>query len=80
MGITRQDREEWFHHPVTQEFLQGLREDRQNVMETWAQKGFVGDTPAMSAQLNVAALGGMDVLTQVIEQIMEHKAVEGERA
>ena len=80
MGITRQDREEWFHHPVTQEFLQGLRSDRQDTMETWARQGFVGDTPELSAQLNVGALGGMDVLTQVIDQIMDCRAVEGERA
>ena len=55
--------------PATEAFLQMLKESRQETMETWACKGFVGDTAEATAAQNAAALGGVQVLDQVIDRI-----------
>ena len=69
MVIQSQDREEWAHHPVTQEFLKGLIEARQQTLEVWAREGYVAETGEKTLQANAKALGGVDLLTQTIELI-----------
>lgn len=81
MGITARDKEEWYHHPVTQQFLQGLVSDRYATMETWARQGYTAETPEKTVQANATALGGVEVLAQVIDLIEDcRNAVEKERA
>lgn len=77
---------EWAHHPVTKEFLQELKDSRQDTMEAWAQEKFVGQVAEETAVQNATALGGVRVLDQLIEQIeddgrdveTEERALEGE--
>lgn len=63
MSITNDDWYQWAHHPVTQQFLQDLRESRQATMEAWAHQQF----PTELA--NAGALGGVDLLGKVIDSI-----------
>ena len=76
--LTQADRKQWAHNPVTEEFMQGLKEARQEAMEAWAKEAFVGDDAASSAQMNAAALGGIRVLDQVIEDITEFRQIDEE--
>ena len=79
MVITPQDKAEWYHHPVTQAFLSNLLDSRQHTMETWAQQCYTSDTTEKTAQVNASALGGVSVLDQVIELIVDYKPIEGAR-
>lgn len=72
--INERDRDEWYHNPVTQAFLLHLRQTQQETMETWGRGGFTGETPELTLQANINALGGLSVLRQTIELIEEAKA------
>lgn len=76
MVIQEQDRQEWAHGAVTQEFLQTLRESKQEAMEVWASEGFVGKTIEETAIQTAAALGGMRVLVELIDKIEALTKVE----
>ena len=78
MVITRQERQEWAHHPVTQEWLEQLQESKAETMEAWAAEAFVGATPEATQSFNATALGGVRVLKQLIEEIESLKRTEGE--
>lgn len=75
-AIQPADRQEWHSHPVTKEFLALLRESRKETLETWSREGYIGDSAEQSAQRNAKALGGVQVLQQVIDQIEEMGAIE----
>jgi hypothetical protein len=77
MAITTQDRYEWAHSSVTQEFLEELRRSQQETMEAWAGEGFVANTFEVSAVQNATALGGMRVLKELIS-LIEAYSDEGE--
>lgn len=68
-GILDAERLEWKQHPVTQEFLANLKASRQEAMEAWAAGAYVSDTAEATLAANTAALGGMKLLSQVIDQI-----------
>ena len=68
MAITQQDRMDWAHHPVTEEFLQQLVDSKQDTMEAWAAEKFTAHTPEGTAVVNATALGGIRVLDQLIEK------------
>ena len=76
MAIQQRDREEWFFHPVTQEFLRLVRDSRHEAMEAWARQAFVSDNPQQTLQYNANALGGVDAMNQVIEMIDGYKPVD----
>lgn len=76
MAILTRDREEWYFSPVTQEFLQMLRNSKQEAMEAWAQEGFVAEDPQRTLQYNAKALGGIDAMNQVIGMIEGCKPVD----
>lgn len=64
------DRKEWAHHPVTRDFLAGLKATRQDTMEAWAQEKFP------SPLENAAALGGLRVVDQAIGLIEGYAELE----
>ena len=71
--LTQADRKQWAHNPVTEEFLQQLRDSKQEAMEAWAKEAFVGNDIATSAQQNATAIGGIRVLDQLIGAIEEYR-------
>lgn len=74
-GILGAERLEWKQHPVTQEFLQQLKASRQEAMEAWAAGVYVGETAEATLAANTAALGGVKLLSQVIDAIEEMGSV-----
>lgn len=70
MNVNEQDMARWAHQPETQKFLSDLVDSRQSTMEAWGRGAFSG------AELsNAKALGGVDVLTQIIDMIVGLKEV-----
>lgn len=76
MAITQQDRREWAHHPVTQEFLKDLLESKAQTLDVWARGGYTAPTMAATVVSNANALGGVSVLQQLIEKIGDYQALE----
>lgn len=76
MTMTVKDWEEWYQHPVTQAHLQNLRESRQETMEAWADEAYVGETGERTLQSNAKALGGLQLLSHVIQSIESYKPEE----
>lgn len=74
-GILDAERREWKQHPVTQEFLANLKASRQEAMESWAAGAYVGETAEATLAANTAALGGLKLLSQVIDAIEEMGSV-----
>jgi hypothetical protein len=67
------DEQEWANHPVTVAFLVTLKESRQETLDNWAKSQYVGDSAHQGMMCNAKALGGIDVLDQVIERLEEMK-------
>lgn len=74
-GILDAERLEWKQHPVTREFLANLKASRQEAMEAWAAGAYVGETADLTLAANTAALGGVKLLSQVIESIEDMGSV-----
>lgn len=73
MALTQADRSQWAHNPVTEEFLTSLKASKQEAMEAWAKEAFIGSDMAATAQMNATAIGGIRVLDQLIEVIIEYR-------
>lgn len=72
MTLTREEYEDWWRNPVTQNFLIGLHVKVSEVKDAWARQAYVDeDSAEKSARLNACALTSIDVLTQVIDLVDE---------
>ena len=72
--LTQHDREEWWRHPMTQEFLRQIVSTREETKERWATQAFFDpEDSEKSARLNAYALAGIDVLGQVIDLVEENR-------
>lgn len=69
------ERKEWALHPVTLEFIETLKASRQETMVAWAREAFVGQTGEVTLQANAKALGGANVIEQVIDMIEFYKGL-----
>lgn len=72
--LTQHDREEWWRHPMTQEFVRQLTATREEAKETWASQGFlVRADPQQSERLNLYALAGIEMLDQIVNLVEENR-------
>lgn len=72
--LTQHDREEWWRHPMTQEFVRQLTATREEAKETWAQQGFlIRDDQSRSDRLNLYALAGIEMLDQIVNLVEENR-------
>jgi hypothetical protein len=69
----------WVQHPGTIKFLEGLLQDRMNIMECWARKQFVGDNADQSNFLNAKALAKVETIDEIVDNI-SNSAEEARRA
>ena len=58
----------WKSQPETARFFSELEASKQEVMEAWSRQAFVSDDIYRMALMNATALGGMDVINQLIEK------------
>jgi len=66
VGMGPEDFLQWYRNPVTQAFLGSLVEDRQEILEMWASKKFIGDNADQSNFLNAKALSQIDTIDQIL--------------
>lgn len=59
--------DEWKRHPVTQEFMDYLKNLREKAKEEWAVGSYVGGLDSETLQRNAAALGHVDLLKALLE-------------
>lgn len=72
--LTQHDREEWWRHPMTQEFVRQLVSTREDAKETWASQGYLVRTdPQQSERLNLYALAGIEMLDQIVNLVEENR-------
>lgn len=72
--LTQHDREEWWRHPMTQEFVRKLTATREEAKESWATQAYFSRTdPSYSDRLNLYALAGVEIIGQVIEMVEENR-------
>jgi hypothetical protein len=64
---------QWACNPITEDFIQGLRETRQETLEAWARGAYVGDDGERTLMANARALGSVDIIEQIISTVEEHK-------
>jgi hypothetical protein len=73
MAVMQTDREDWYFHPVTREFVDRLRQSIQETMEAWAAEQYVASDSDKTLQFNAKALGGVDALRKTLELIDDCK-------
>lgn len=69
--VSPQEKQEWATSPAGREFVQSLRAARQEAMEAWAAEAFTANTAEETLQKNAAALGGIRVIDQILEDFSE---------
>ncbi len=57
----------WKQLPETKDFFRYLWHCRLMTMEKWARRQFTNEDPAKTAQMNAVALGGAEVLTDMLD-------------
>lgn len=61
----------WTRNPITEAFFNSLDADRLMLMELWAKKQFVGDTPEQTQFLNTEALAKVTTLGEILLNVEE---------
>lgn len=76
--ISDEDRDEWRQHPVTQELLGHLRDAQQESKDAWADEVFTGESADECLAKNAKAIGGVNMLKQVIDKIESYELTRSE--
>ena len=73
MNLTNVEWTEWSHHPVTRGFLEELKDDRQKLLEYWAERDFLKESIEGTALANAHALGQVRALDEIIGFISDYQ-------
>jgi hypothetical protein len=57
----------WLHSPLTQAFIEGLKEDRQAVMEAWARRAYTSEDSTHTLQLNAIGLAQVKTIDELLQ-------------
>lgn len=61
----------WLNNPITRSFVRSLEEDRQMLMDLWAQKRFVGENFDQTNFLNAEALAKVSTIDELLTNLEE---------
>lgn len=59
----------WLQNPITQTFLNSLRDDRQEIMEAWARRAYTGDNGDQTLQLNAIGLAQVKTINELLQNL-----------
>ncbi len=59
----------WLKHPCTSSLVNGLRGDMYRIVTEWMNSGYAEKSAEATAQLNSRALGKIQTIDEVLEQI-----------
>ena len=72
--LTQHDREEWWRHPMTQEFVRQLTATREKAKEDWACHCFIDrNSRENSDRHNLYALAGIEMLDKILDLVEENR-------
>jgi hypothetical protein len=57
----------WLHSPLTQAFVNGLKEDKQAVMEAWARRAYTSEDSTHTLQLNAIGLAQVKTIDELLQ-------------
>lgn len=69
----------WLHNPITECFLNSLREDKQQIMEAWARRAYTDDLGEKTLQLNAVGLAQIKTIDELLQNL-EESAEEARQA
>lgn len=72
MQLTSEEWGNWYSDPVTQAFVQSLRDSVVDSQNEWSHHGFTDfDDIRKSDRLNLYALAGIEMLRKIIDRVEE---------
>ena len=67
MTISKEEFQGWLDHPVTKEYMEYLRKERESFKEAWAEGSFrVESNPTLTHQMTQTALDKCRALEEVL--------------
>lgn len=67
--VSLQDLSDWRSNPVTKIFYSILQDDKQNILENWRVRGYMGENESHTMQLTLDALGSLGALDTITDHI-----------
>ena len=77
-NIEKEDVVVWLSNPCTKEVIAQLYEERQYILEQWAQGQFTGESSEATAQLNAEMLGRIKAIDMHLSLYQEIKESQQE--
>lgn len=59
----------WMHNPITETFLNSLRDDKQEIMEAWARQAYTAESGEQTLQLNAVGLAQIKTIDQLLQNL-----------
>lgn len=61
----------WTHDRMTRAFFASLQDDRQAIMQAWAQKRFIGENADQTNFLNARGLAKLETIDEILVNLQE---------
>lgn len=59
----------WLRNPITETFLNSLRDDKQAIMEAWARQAYTAESGEQTLQLNAVGLAQIKTIDQLLQNL-----------
>ena len=59
----------WMQNPITQCFLNSLRDDKQEIMNAWARRAYTAETGEQTLQLNAVGLAQVKTIDELLQNL-----------
>ena len=59
----------WMHNPITECFLNSLRDDKQEIMAAWARRAYTGESGEQTLQLNAVGLAQVKTIDELLQNL-----------
>jgi hypothetical protein len=59
----------WYHNPITECFLNSLRDDKQEIMHAWARRAYTGENADQTLQLNAVGLAQIKTIDELLQNL-----------
>ncbi len=74
--VNKPEADAWLKHPCTRSLVNSLKCDMYNIITEWMNSGYAEKGAEATAQLNAKALGKIQTIDEIIEQIEDIGTLE----
>lgn len=67
--ISATEAEQWFHHPLTRELVDEVKQARQLIVDKWTAGQYTTETAEGTSQKNAQALGNIEMADEVVQWV-----------